>query len=68
MIPERPFATVVSGGVDSSLISALLVKYSEPNMLIAINHVGKDFISNDLEAFEKHLGRKINIIDVDFQF
>ena len=65
MIPHRPFATVISGGIDSSLISALLVKYGDPDMLVAINHLGKDLISNDLEGFEKHLGRKINVIDVD---
>jgi len=66
MIPEgRRFASVVSGGVDSSLISYYLLKHSSPETLIAVNHLGKDLISNDLEKFEKILGRKIEIIDVD---
>ena len=65
MIPHRSFASVLSGGIDSSLISALLLKYGNPEMLIAINHIGKDMISNDLIGFEKHLGQKVNVIDVD---
>ena len=65
MIPHRSFATVLSGGIDSSLISAFLLKYGNPDMLVAINHLGKDLISNDLEGFEKHLGQKVNVIDVD---
>ena len=52
MIPHRSFASVLSGGIDSSLISALLLKYGNPEMLIAINHIGKDMISNDLIGFE----------------
>lgn len=65
MIPNRSYASVLSGGIDSSLISAFLLKYGNPEMLIAVNHLGKDSISNDLKGFEKHLDKKINVIDVD---
>ncbi|MGE3974363.1 MAG: asparagine synthetase B [Bdellovibrionales bacterium] len=66
MIPQgRSFATVVSGGIDSSLISAHLLEYGQPQVLVAVNHVGKDQISDDLTLFEKALGKKIDRLDVD---
>ena len=65
MIPKRPFATVVSGGIDSSLVSSFLLKHGNPQLCVAINHVGKDQISNDLLGFEAALTRKVDVIDVD---
>ena len=66
MLPEdRKYAAVVSGGVDSSLITYYLVKYGDPDLLVAVNHVGKDNISKDLLGFEKAFGRTINVIDID---
>jgi|TARA_Y100000031_G_C8235927_1_gene393231 asparagine synthase (glutamine-hydrolysing) len=66
MIPtNRKYAAVVSGGVDSSLIAYYLVKYGDPEMLVAVNNIGKDRISKDLSGFEKALGRTINVIDID---
>lgn len=66
MIPsERKYASVVSGGIDSSLISHYVVKRGNPQLLIAVNHIGKDKISCDLSGFEKILGRSIDILQVD---
>ena len=61
MLPSREsYAAVVSGGVDSSLLGHYLVTYGQPDMLVAVNHVGKDLISSDLSGFEKSLDRQID--------
>lgn len=66
MIPlDRHFASVVSGGVDSSLLSSFALKHGNPKLLLAVNHLGKDQISDDLIAFEKVFKRKVTVIDVD---
>ena len=59
MIPERKFASIVSGGIDSSLVSKFICKVSNPTQLIALDHVGKDTISNSMKIFEKELNNKI---------
>lgn len=66
MIPQgRKFAAVVSGGVDSSLIAYYVKKLRQPDVLVAVDHIGKDKISMDLSRFEKVLDQKINILHVD---
>ena len=42
MLPNRKFASIFSGGVDSSLISVLLSKIKIPNLLACLDHKGKD--------------------------
>ena len=65
MIPiDRKYASVVSGGVDSSLISSYVVKEGIPHLLIAVNNIGKDLISNNLNGFEKKLGRSIHTLQI----
>jgi len=59
MIPEKNFGTIFSGGIDSSLQSAILQKYSEPTCFLNINHESKDFINKEFGNFEKYLKRKI---------
>lgn len=66
MIPKnRSYASVFSGGIDSSLISSYLHQDQDPAFFIAVNHKGKDLISNDLKAFEKVLGKEIFQVHVD---
>ena len=65
MIPDHPYAAVVSGGVDSSLLSRYLVTYGNPQTLVAVNNIGKDSISSDLSGFEIALGRKIDVLRID---
>ena len=48
MIPEKRFGSIFSGGVDSSLQSALLSKISQPHLLMALNHIGKDNITKNI--------------------
>ena len=65
MIPaEQPYAAVVSGGVDSSLLGHYLVTYGNPQVLVAVNNIGKDLISSDLTGFEMALGRKIDVLQI----
>jgi asparagine synthase (glutamine-hydrolysing) len=65
MIPERRYAAVVSGGVDSSILARHAVTHGNPDLLVAVNHVGKDRISADLTGFEAALGRPISTLAVD---
>lgn len=66
MLPEQQcYAAVVSGGVDSSLLSHYLVAYGNPDLLVAVDHVGKDTISCDLSEFEKILRRRIDVLRVN---
>jgi asparagine synthase (glutamine-hydrolysing) len=66
MVPrERRWAVVVSGGVDSSLLARYLLRHGDPTVLVAVNHVGKDRISNDLGGFARALGRPIEVVRVD---
>ena len=61
MIPtNRNFASIVSGGIDSGLISNYICKISEPRKLINLNHVGKDKLSSHIKFFEKNINRKIS--------
>ena len=65
MIPEkRSFASVVSGGIDSSLVSAYLDEISDPKKFFSINHVNKDYISNKIYKFNKYFSKKITSIRV----
>jgi asparagine synthase (glutamine-hydrolysing) len=66
MLPlERKYASVLSGGVDSSLITHYVCKYGSPEFLVAVNHVGKDRISSNLEPFKKYFSQTIKVLDVD---
>lgn len=66
MLPERrKYAAVVSGGVDSSLLGRYIVEQGSPDVLVAVDHIGKDQISSDLTGFEQALGRRIHVLHVD---
>jgi len=61
MIPQnRKFASIVSGGIDSSLVSSYICKISQPNELISLNHVGKDEIVGQNDKFGKYLNKNIS--------
>ena len=63
--PDRNFCSISSGGIDSSLVSFLLKEISNCNKFIALNHIGKDRISNKTNLFEKYLNNKIISLDVN---
>ncbi len=62
---KRKYCSILSGGIDSTLISKILDKHSNPEFFLTINHLGKDKISNQVNKFKKHFKKKIKIIDVD---
>ena len=65
MVPDgHRWAAVVSGGVDSSLLACYLTGAGRPDVLVAVDHVGKDTISSDLSGFENVLGRPIDVLRV----
>jgi asparagine synthase (glutamine-hydrolysing) len=65
MIPKKNFGCVFSGGIDSSLQSAILSKHGNPHMLLNINHINKDKIHRRFNIFEKYIQRKIKIKKID---
>jgi asparagine synthase (glutamine-hydrolysing) len=66
MIPNgHKYASIISGGVDSSLLTHYITNYGNPDCLIAVNNVGKDSIANDLSGFEKIYNRPIDIININ---
>ena len=65
MIPERNFGSIVSGGVDSSLISYYLKSISKPRIFAGIDHIGKDKVIKKTHLFEKKLKSKIDIIKLN---
>jgi|TARA_Y100000389_G_scaffold142831_1_gene140937 asparagine synthase (glutamine-hydrolysing) len=71
MTPKnRNFSSIISGGVDSSLISILLKNLSKSKNFITLNHIGKDRISNKVKLFEKYLENpifKINVSKTDYK-
>ena len=71
MVPNnRNFTSIISGGVDSSLISAFLNKISNPKKFLTLNHINKDYISNKVYKFEKYLNKNIyaqNISESDYK-
>ena len=62
---DRKYASVLSGGIDSSLLSAYACNFTRPEVLVAVNHIGKDEISLDLEGFSKTLSQDVDIINVN---
>ena len=58
MIPNKKFGTVFSGGIDSSLQSAILTKHGDPSIYLNINHVKKDKINKKFSLFSKFINNK----------
>ena len=62
MIPETKFGCIVSGGIDSSLQSAIISKYKTPNEYFTIDHGSKDHIMREIENFNAYFKKKIKKI------
>ena len=65
MIPNKKFGSIFSGGIDSSLQTALLSKIQKPNDIITLNHVGKDKITENIHKFQKFIENKINVLHIN---
>ena len=65
MIPiNRSYCSILSGGVDSSLVSHYLSKICNPKKYLTINHVNKDKISNNIHLFKPFFGKKIQQLKI----
>lgn len=64
MIPKRACSVSFSGGIDSSLIAAYMNKYTSEFLPIAINCIGKDYITQDLSAFKHHITPTISTLNI----
>lgn len=64
MMPDRKYSVSFSGGIDSSLIAAYINKYSSDFLPIAINCVGKDYITPDLTPFNQYITPRITTLNI----
>lgn len=67
IMPKIPYASVFSGGVDSSLASHYMLAQENKPQLVALSFPGKDTISEQLDLFEKKLNRPIDIVEVSIE-
>ena len=68
MIPEgRKYCSILSGGIDSTLVSKILENVSKPEFFISLNHLGKDKISNQVNKFQKFFKNDIKLINVTLE-
>ena len=64
MIPNRKFTSIISGGIDSSLVSWYVSRESNDANFVGLNNIGKDRVSCDIEKFEPFLGKEIKRVDI----
>ena len=65
MIPNVKFASIVSGGIDSSMLSGIMRKMTDNALYIGGNCIGKDVIADKLHLFEEKIDTKINVVNID---
>ena len=65
MIPKIDFGCIVSGGIDSSLQSAIISKIKEPKNNLVVDHVGKDKIMDHINKFNQYFENKVNKIKLN---
>ncbi len=69
MIPQdRPFCSILSGGVDSTLVSYYLSEISTPRKYLSLNHFGKDKISNNIKKFQKYFNTQIKSLKINHNY
>ena len=64
MIPKRKFGCIFSGGIDSSLQSAIINKIKKPSFLASLHHENKDEITKNINRFQKFFSTKIYKINI----
>lgn len=65
MIPNKNFGCIVSGGIDSSLQSSLIQKFSKPKIYLTIDHGPKDPIMKKIQDFNKYFNSEIKKIPLN---
>lgn len=65
LAPKIPYASVFSGGVDSSLASwYMMQEKNKPALLVGLGFDKKDNVSSKLELFSNKVGKEILLFDV----
>lgn len=65
IVHKGDYASVFSGGIDSSLAAWYLKKFRSPKALLYLNFEGKDPIAPKIRTFEKILQMPITVLDVN---
>ena len=69
MIPSVKYTSIVSGGIDSSLISYYISNLDKNTHLIHLNCIGKNNFINEISKFSTKINKEIEIIDCNnFQY
>lgn len=66
MIPNVEYTSIVSGGIDSSLISYYINNLSNNSHFIHLNCIGKNNFINEIPKFSKKINKHIDIIDCNY--
>ena len=59
MIPDRKFSSIISGGIDSSLVSWYLSRENIDVRFLGMYNLDKDWVRSNLKKFESYLNRDI---------
>lgn len=66
MIPSVKFGCIISGGIDSSLSTALISKQKKPDLCVCCYCDNKDYVATkNMKIFEKSLNRPIEVININ---
>lgn len=65
MISKHKFGNIFSGGIDSSLQTALINNYKKPNVVSVLNFLNKDKITKNIFKFNKYINFKIDRLNIN---
>lgn len=65
MVSKHKFGSIFSGGIDSSLQSALINNYKKPNTVSVLNFLNKDKITKNIFNFNKYINFKIDRLSIN---
>ncbi len=65
MISKHKFGNIFSGGIDSSLQTAIINNYKKPNVVSVLNFLKKDKITKNIFNFNKYINFKIDRLSID---
>jgi asparagine synthase (glutamine-hydrolysing) len=64
MVPAgQEFASIVSGGIDSAVVTRSIARHRRPDTLICLRHPGNESLVFSLGPFEAVLGRRVVTVD-----
>lgn len=64
MIPDTKFGCILSGGIDSSIQTAILKKFKKPFEIAGLNYLGKDKVSQKINEFSSFFSFNVKRLDI----